>query len=188
MDHIIVVSGLPRSGTSLMMQMLKNGGMEILTDNIRKADENNPKGYFELEKVKKLKEDSSWVIQARGRAFKAVSMLLYDLPSTEKYKIIFMERNMAEILASQRKMLNTLNQDQGPDDVEMTDAFINHLEKMRQWLEKQSCMDVLYVCYNDLLKDSEDEARKIARFVDVDLGIEKMAEVIDPSLHRNSFP
>ena len=90
-DQIIkIVSGLPRSGTSLMMQMLDSGGMEVVTDNIRTADVDNPKGYYEFERVKKIKEDSSWLKDTRGKVFKMVSMLLYDLPSDEEYKIIFM--------------------------------------------------------------------------------------------------
>src|SRR5437763_1790519 len=94
---IIIVSGLPRSGTSLMMQMLDNGGVEVVTDNIRTADTDNPRGYYELEKVKKIKEDVSWLPGARGKAFKMVSQLLYDLPPTERYRIIFMERDLDEM-------------------------------------------------------------------------------------------
>ena len=91
-DEIIIVSGLPRSGTSLMMQMLAKGGVEVLTDNIRTADTDNPRGYYEFERVKKLKEDASWVPEARGKAVKMVSQLLLDLPRSESYRVIFMER------------------------------------------------------------------------------------------------
>ena len=102
---ITIVSGLPRSGTSMMMRMLEAGGMEVVTDNIRKANGDNPHGYFEFEKVKKIKEDSSWLDETFGKVFKMVSMLLYELPSDKNYKIIFMKRNMKEIMASQRIML-----------------------------------------------------------------------------------
>ena len=125
---ITIVSGLPRSGTSLMMQMLDSGGMEVVTDNIRPPDEDNPKGYYEFEKAKKIKEDPSWLKDMRGKAFKIVSMLLYDLPADEKYKVIFMKRNMDEILSSQNKMLERLGQNPNPDD-EMGELFAKHLNK-----------------------------------------------------------
>jgi len=115
-EIITIVSGLPRSGTSMMMNMLEKGGMEALTDNIRKADEDNPKGYFEFEKVKKIKEDSSWLEKTRGKVFKMVSMLLYELPLTYKYRIIFMKRDMDEMLSSQRKMLEREGKEGNTDD------------------------------------------------------------------------
>src|SRR5688572_18254457 len=102
-DEIVIVSGLPRSGTSLMCQMLDNGGIEVVTDGIRTADTDNPRGYYELEKVKKLKQDASWLPETRGKAFKMVSQLLYDLPRTERYRVIFMRRDLDEMLASQEK-------------------------------------------------------------------------------------
>ena len=109
--EIIVVSGLPRSGTSMMMQMLEAGGLPIVTDHIRKADEDNPRGYYELEKVKKIKEDPSWLADCHGKAFKMVSALLYFLPKSRKFKVIFMKRNIEEMLASQRLMLMRLGKD-----------------------------------------------------------------------------
>jgi hypothetical protein len=116
---IILVSGLPRSGTSMMMQMLEAGGIELIVDHIRKADENNLRGYYELEKIKQLNKDSSWLENAYGKAIKVVSMLLYQLPMNKKYKIIFMTRKMDEVLASQNKMLKSRGQpadnvDDGP--------------------------------------------------------------------------
>src|SRR5882724_9225667 len=107
-SEIIVVSGLPRSGTSLMMQMLAGGGVEIVTDAIRAADCDNPRGYQEFERVKKIKQDRSWLPEARDKAFKMVSQLLYDLPPSERYRIIFMQRDLDEVLASQEKMLERL--------------------------------------------------------------------------------
>src|SRR6266513_5601629 len=100
-SEIIIVSGLPRSGTSLMMQMLDNGGIEVVTDNMRTADTDNPRGYYEFEKVKKIKQDVSWLPETRGKAFKMVSQLLYDLPPGERYRIIFMERDFDEMMLSQ---------------------------------------------------------------------------------------
>jgi hypothetical protein len=186
MDQTItIVSGLPRSGTSLMMQMLDRGGMEAVTDNIRSADVDNPKGYYEFEKVKKVKEDASWLKDTRGKVFKMVSMLLLDLPSDEKYKIIFMKRNMAEVLASQRKMLERLNKDSGPEDEEMGDLLAAHLNKTCDWLEQQPHMDVLYTNFNDLIADPLKEAKAVNRFLNNRLDIDKMIKSIDKTLYRN---
>lgn len=142
---ITIVSGLPRSGTSMMMRMLEAGGIELMTDNIRKADEDNPHGYFEFEKVKKIKDDSSWLDAAWGRVFKMVSMLLYDLPSDKNYKVIFMKRDVREIMASQRIMLGRHGRDKGGvDDDEMGKLSEKHLNQIEKRLEKQSNINILY--------------------------------------------
>ena len=106
-DPIIVVSGLPRSGTSMMMGMLEAGGLELVVDGIRAADEDNPRGYYELERVKDLAkaEDKSWLITLQGKGVKVISLLLQHLPEAYNYKIIFMRRSIAEVLDSQSKML-----------------------------------------------------------------------------------
>ena len=182
---ITIVSGLPRSGTSLMMQMLDRGGMEVVTDNIRTADEDNPKGYYEFEKVKKIKDDSSWLKDTRGKVFKMVSMLLYDLPSDEKYKIVFMKRNMEEVLISQRKMLERLNKKSDTEDDEMGKLLAVHLDKTYSWLERQLNIDVHYVRYNDLIANPLKGSEGVNEFLGVNLDIEKMAAVIDGSLYRN---
>jgi hypothetical protein len=105
-ERIVVVSGLPRSGTSMMMKMLEAGGIPVLTDYEREADEDNPKGYFEFERVKNLKDgDDAWLPQAKGKVVKVIAALLTDLPSSYEYEVIFMRRAMPEILASQRQML-----------------------------------------------------------------------------------
>ena len=132
-DEIIVVSGLPRSGTSLMMQLLAAGGIPIVTDNIRAADADNPRGYCEFERVKTIKTDASWLPEIHGKAVKMVSQLLYDLPTTERYKIIFMERDLDEVLASQEKMLTRLGRPAAPREP-MRHAFTLHLTKLARWL------------------------------------------------------
>src|SRR5260370_24905550 len=147
--EIIVVSGLPRSGTSLMMQMLENGGVAVVTDNIRAADTDNPRGYYEFEKVKRLKQNASWLPEARGKAFKMVSQLLYDLPASEHYQIIFMERDMDEMLRSQDKMLQRLNRPAAPH-VEIKRYYAGHLERLQLWVVQQPNIDVLLVNYTDL--------------------------------------
>src|SRR6266852_3321230 len=141
---IIIVSGLPRSGTSLMMQMLEEGGVEIVTDNIRTADTVNPRGYYEFEKVKKIKQDASWLPQTRGKAFKMVSQLLYDLPPSERYRIIFMERDLEEMLLSQEKMLERLGRSAAPREA-MKRSYTLHLERLHAWLRQQPHLEVLCV-------------------------------------------
>src|SRR5436309_14204442 len=140
-SEIIIVSGLPRSGTSLMMQMLENGGVPVVTDHIRTADTDNPRGYYEFEQVKKIKEDASWLPQTRGKAFKMVSQLLYDLPPGERYQIIFMERDLDEMLLSQEKMLERSGRSAAPRE-EMKRAFAAHLEKLHAWLARQPNMGI----------------------------------------------
>jgi hypothetical protein len=183
---ITIVSGLPRSGTSMMMRMLQAGGMEILTDNIRKADTDNPRGYFEFEKVKKIKADDSWLEDAKGKAVKMVSRLLYDLPAGMDYNIIFLERSMQEVLASQRIMLKRQGQtDGGVEDEKMGKLFEKHLSEVKKWLQDQQNMDSLYISYNDVLANPRRHAARINRFLDNQLNIANMVTVVDQSLYRN---
>lgn len=181
---IVIVSGLPRSGTSLMMQMLDRGGMDIVTDNIRIADPDNPRGYCELEKVKKIKQDASWLPQARGKAFKMVSQLLYHLPATEQYRILFMDRDLDEMLVSQEKMLKRLNRPAAPHQ-EMKHHYTVHLDKLYKWLERQPHMRVLQVNYNELMEKPREVAQRVADFLDGRVDCEQMAQAVDPSLYRN---
>src|SRR5262245_26912150 len=164
-DEIVIVSGLPRSGTSLMMQMLDRGGIPAVTDAIREADTDNPRGYYEFERVKKTKADPSWLPEARGKVVKMVSSLLYDLPATETYRIIFMRRDLDEVLESQEKMLERLNRPAGPREP-MKSSFTTHLDRLFRWLPAQRHMRVLEVSYNELLKNPQAETTKIAQFLD----------------------
>lgn len=186
-SEITIVSGLPRSGTSLMMQMIDQGGIEAVTDNIRTPDRDNPRGYYEFEIVKKIKEDVSWLPETRGKVFKMVSQLLYDLPASESYRIVFMRRDFDEMLLSQEKMLARLGRPAAPRD-EIKGAFSRHLEQLFAWLEKQPNMKVLYVHYQDVVADPKEQARKIAAFLDGRVDPEKMAAAVDPSLYRNRKP
>lgn len=181
---VIVVSGLPRSGTSLMMQMLQSGGIEIVTDKIREADADNPRGYMEYEAVKDLNSDKSWLPTVRGKAVKIISMLLFELPPTERYRIIFMERDMDEVLASQEAMLKRLNRLGAPRD-KMADAFGVHLDNLDEWLGKHPNMSVLKVNYKNLVSEPEVEAKRVAEFLGDSLDIIKMASAVDPKLYRN---
>jgi hypothetical protein len=181
---IIVVSGLPRCGTSLMMQMLANGGIEVVADNIRTADADNPRGYYEFERVKKIKQDASWLPETRGKAVKMVSQLLYDLPSTERYRIIFMERDMEEMLDSQEKMLKRLGRKAAPRQ-EIKSAFAKHLERLFQWLGQQRNMQVIRISYNALLEHSEEQARLVREFLDCKIDLARMIHSVDRALYRN---
>lgn len=184
---VTVVSGLPRSGTSLMMQILAAGGMQIVTDQERSADQDNPKGYYELERVKKLQDgDSAWVKGAEGKAVKVISYLLESLPPGYTYKILFMQREMAEILASQRQMLARRGELGGPvDDAQMARLFEKHLESIQAWLAKQKNLQVLYVPYTDLVRQPEAQIKALATFLAVPLDTEAMLAVPDPALYRN---
>ncbi len=185
--EIVIVSGLPRSGTSLMMQMLDHGGIEAVSDGIRSPDVDNPRGYYEFEIVKKIKEDASWLRETRGKVFKMVSQLLYDLPATETYRIVFMRRDFDEMLASQEKMLSRLGRPIAPRE-EIKRAFRAHLEKLHAWLPKQANMSVLTVDHHDLVSNPKAEVARVNAFFGGRLDEEKMAAAVDPSLYRNRKP
>ena len=183
-SEITIVSGLPRSGTSLMMQMLAQGGVEVVTDEIRASDIDNPRGYYEFEQVKKIKEDASWLPETRGKGFKMVSQLLYDLPPAETYRIVFMRREFDEMLASQEKMLARRGKPSAPRD-EIRRAFTQHLDRLFAWLKDQPNMKVLFVHYQDLVADPRGQATQINAFLGGQLDVDKMAAAVDPSLYRN---
>ncbi len=185
-DIITVVSGLPRSGTSMMMQMLESGGLKILTDNLRTADEDNLRGYYEFENAKKLKTDQSWLEDAGGKVVKIISELLQYLPKNHVYKIIFMRRKMEEILASQQQMLVRRGMETASpiSDEKMAEVFQKHLNQTEAWLAEQSNLDVLYVDYNEVLKNPADHIASINRFLGNALNEQKMVEVVDGALYR----
>jgi hypothetical protein len=183
-SEIVIVSGLPRSGTSLMMQMLDSGGVEVVTDHIRTADTDNPKGYYEFEQVKSIKRDTSWLPATRGRAFKMVSQLLYHLPPDEAYRIVFMERDMEEVVRSQEKMLTRLGRTPAPRG-EIMGAYAVHLERLHEWLGQRTNMAVLRVGYNDLVGRPREQAERVREFLGGRADVEAMVKAVDPSLYRN---
>jgi len=187
---IVVVSGLPRSGTSMTMKMLEAGGLEIMTDGLRTADEDNPKGYYELEKVKNLHRDSdkSWLREARGKAIKVISYLLRSLPPDHSYKVLFMDRNPQEILASQQKMLDRRGETSDISDQRMREIFEKDLREVRFLLKRRPWFETLEMKYRDALENPAENARRMADFLGLDLDIEKMAAVADKSLYRNRAP
>jgi len=187
---LVVVSGLPRSGTSMLMRMLEAGGIPPLTDALRSADGDNPRGYYEFEPVKKLREgDASWLPQAQGRAVKIVSALLAYLPPTYSYQVLFIQRALPEILASQRKML--VNRGEDPDkvnDTEMAQYFEKHLAQVMAWLAEQKNVSTLYVDYNQMLKDPAPLVEQINAFLGIGLDEQKMVGVVEPALYRQRKP
>ena len=182
---ITIVSGLPRSGTSMMMKMLEAGGLEPLTDNLRAADEDNLIGYFEFERVKQIEHDKAWLEDARGRAVKLISALLKHLPPTHNYKVIFMRRAMPEILASQRQMLIRRGEpaDAVPDD-KMAALFDKHMAQVESWLAAQSNIETIYVSYNEVMKDARPHAERINDFLGGSLNVDAMTDVADTKLYR----
>ena len=185
--YVTVVSGLPRSGTSMMMQMLAAGGLTAMTDAIRQADADNPRGYFEVERVKRLKDgDVTWMTEAEGKAIKIISALLEHLPPSHHYKVIFMQRALEETLASQRKMLIHRGEDPARiDDAELARLFQKHLQKIEAWLASQPNIEVLYVNYNEMVAAPQPFVVQINRFLDQRLDSEQMLAAVDRDLYRN---
>ena len=183
---IVIVSGLPRSGTSMMMKMLAEGGLPILTDEVRRPDPDNPNGYFELDVVRHLKMGNlSWLKQADGKAVKVISSWLEYLPQAYSYKVIFMERELKEILASQKKMLDHRGEGHGANDKELEQRFRQHLSAIKPWLIRQPNIDVLYVNYNSLIAQPEPVCGRIEEFLDISLNQKKMLSVPTRTLYRN---
>lgn len=186
--QIIVVSGLPRSGTSLMMKMLNAGGVPILVDHLRTADDDNPQGYYEYEPVKQLdKGQVDWLPKAQGKAVKVISALLPHLPLDYNYQVIFMQRRLAETLASQHKMLQNRGQVTNllDDESQLTDLFQQHLAEIRQWLNQHPNFQQLDVDYNELVASPQPAVRAINRFLGGHLDEPQMLGAIDPTLYRN---
>lgn len=186
---IVLVSGLPRSGTSMLMLMLQEAGLPIVCDFQREADIDNPKGYHELEKVKELdkSEDKRWLKEHRGKVIKIISFLLQDLPLNLNYKIIFMHRNLDEVLKSQNKMLERFG-NKGPDvtDEKMKENYKMHLRKVYYRLRHTPNFSALFVDYTNVIEDPLREAGRIRQFLgDYDMDLDKMAGIVDPNLYRN---
>lgn len=185
---IVIVSGLPRSGTSLMMQMLVAGGMPALTDDQRTPDPDNPRGYHELERVKQLKSDTSWLAAAGGHAVKVIHLLLMDLPTTHHYDVLFMERDMGEVLTSQATMLARSGRAGATLPPERLAAvYQSQLATVRLWLAERPCFRVQPVRYDDLVSRPAETVTSVRNFLrgGAALDAAAMAAAVDPSLYRN---
>src|SRR5262245_21686554 len=167
-----------------MMQMLHEGGLPVLTDERRAADLDNPRGYYEFEQAKSIKRDSTLIPDARGKVVKMVSALLYDLPTGERYRIVFMQRKLDEVLTSQEKMLRRLEQPIASIE-KMQAAFTVHLERLFKWLPNQAHMQLLTVSYNDLMASPDQPVLRVGEFLDRRPDANRMLRAIDPNLYRN---
>lgn len=185
-SYITVVSGLPRSGTSMMMKMLEAGGIPPLQDGLRTADPDNPKGYYEFERVKQLdKGDVAWLDDARGKTVKIISALLVHLPPTHTYRVLLMQRDLDAVLASQAKMLARRGEPAAADDAALKPIFAQHLRQVEAWARNMPQVRLLHVDYAQLVQSPQDQLPAINQFLDGRLNIARMAAVADPTLHRN---
>src|SRR5271157_4961579 len=183
---ITIVSGLPRSGTSLMMQMLDAGGLPVVSDGERKADTDNPKGYLEWERIKQLPKDPSLIAEAEGKVVKVISQLILSLPADYEYRVVFMQRPLPEVLKSQDEMLRRRGtSDSITDTSAIEEAFQRHLIEVNKWLAGKANVQVSRVHYHRVLREPKAVAEEIAAFLQVPLDIEAMVRQVDGSLYRN---
>ena len=187
-DPLIVVSGLPRSGTSMMMKMLEAGGVAIWSDRERGADIDNPKGYFELERIKDLEKetDKSYLREGRGKAVKAISFLIKDLPDDNDYRVIFMRRDLDEVIASQEKMIARLDQgDTSADPEALKEAYRNDIVRTRLLCNKRPNFELIEISYRGAIEDPAAASRAVNQFLGGHLDEAAMREAVDASLYRN---
>ena len=184
---IVVVSGLPRSGTSMVMKMLEAGGIPVIIDGIRTADEDNPKGYYEDERVKNLAQerDKRWLAASQGRAIKIISYLLKELPATYNYDVLFIRRDLNEVLASQSKMLARRGEPSGTSDERMVELYESDLRKVNYLMKHAAHFRALEIHYRQILENPRTEAERIDAFLGGTLDVDKMTGVVDPALYRN---
>jgi hypothetical protein len=189
-EPIVVVSGLPRSGTSMMMKMLEAGGVPVMTDAIRTADVDNPKGYYEYERVKELEKetDKSYIRDGRGKALKVISFLLKELPDDNFYRIVFMRRDLNEVISSQNKMLDRRGETSINDNEMMAEAYRNHLAAVRILVRKKPNFEILEVRYDAAVKQPKDAARAVNAFLGGTLDEAAMVAAVDAELYRNRRP
>lgn len=186
-EDVVVVSGLPRSGTSMVMSMLQAGGLPVVTDEARAADEDNPKGYFEFEKIKDLAEmdDKSWLRDARGKAIKIISHLLKELPEDNYYRIIFARRDLEEVIASQNIMLDRQSESNPVDDAKAIELYRKHLVNVRFLVRRKPNLEMIELTYGDTLSDPRASAERINSFLGGNLNTEQMSAIVDERLYRN---
>ena len=185
-QETILVSGLPRSGTSMMMQMLQAGGVELLTDDVRRADPDNERGYFELEAVKRTRQDSSWLDGAVGKAVKVIHLLLPDLPQDRRYRVLLMRRGIEGVLTSQATMLQRSGREGSKLPPErLGKALQRQLNNTRTFLAERSAFEYIEVQYEDVIADPLGQAERINRFLGGQLNAQAMADAVDPALNRH---
>jgi hypothetical protein len=182
---VTLVTGLPRSGTSMMMRMLEAGGLSALVDSAREADADNPRGYYEYAPVKRTRECADWVASAGGMVVKIVYRLLEHLPPGHAYRVLFMRRHLPEVFASQQKMLERLGQDaDAMDEAGFARIFAAELDRTARWLRDQPDFKTLDVDYNALVQDPGPAIVEIDRFLGGGLDTEAMRALVEPALYR----
>lgn len=171
-----------------MMSMLVAGGLEPVQDGVRAADEDNPGGYYELEAVKKLKEDASWVAGAGGKVVKVVHVHVKDLPREGvKYRLVLMKRDLGEVLRSQKKMLERRGKPGGSlSDDRAAQLFARQVEDLERFLAAEPAFAWMAVSYNDLVRDPAPLAAAVNRFLGGGLDEAAMRAQVDPKLYRSS--
>jgi hypothetical protein len=186
---VTVVSGVPRSGTSMLMQMLRAGGFPVLTDGFREPDSHNPRGYLEFEPARRLRRDTSWVGAAEGRAVKVVHALVRCLPAGHDYRVILIRRDLGEVVASQQAMLADVSAlDGGLSPQRLAEIFEAQLRELEECLEAQPRFRVLGVGHAEALAQPRRVAEELSRFLGGGLDVEAMAAAVDPALHRQRAP
>lgn len=182
--EVILVSGLPRSGTSMMMQMLAAGGLPLLSDDERPADDSNPRGYHELEAVKTIEHDRAWLAGADGKAVKVIAQLLPKLPAGHRFRILFMERPLGEVVSSQRTLLQRLGKDGAlTSDARLARAYLSQVAQVKKLLAHyRGTIECLSVPYHRALADPADTAGQVNRFLGGNLDQAAMAAAIEPAL------
>lgn len=181
---ITIVSGLPRSGTSMMMQMLDAGGADIFTDQERKSDESNPKGYYEHEAIKSLAQNATFLKEATGKTMKVIAQLLRNLPSSFRYRIVLMERDIQEVVASQQKMLEREGNSAQSTSATLAKRYEDTIQKVKAWAEVQPNVEICYVSYAAVLENAFVESIRINEFLEGELLVERMVSQVDPTLYR----
>jgi hypothetical protein len=187
-EPLVIVSGLPRSGTSMMMRMLEAGGLPIMTDGARSADVDNPKGYFEHERIKDLERemDKSYLRAGRGKALKVISFLIPHLPDENDYRVVFMRRDLDEVLSSQDKMIQRLGTtDAAADREAMKEAYRNDIVRTRLLCRKRPNMEMIEVQYKATVEDPAETAHRVNEFLGGRLDEAAMRQAVDESLYRN---
>ena len=171
----------------MVMKMLEAGGIPVVMDGIRTADVDNPKGYYEDERVKNLAKDpdKSWLAASRGRAIKIISYLLRELPRNYNFDVLFIRRDLSEVLASQSKMLSRRGETSDTTDERMVELYESDLWKVNYLMKHSPHIRALDIHYRQILENPRTEAERINAFLGGKLDVDKMVEVVDPALYRN---
>lgn len=171
----------------MMMKMLEAGGLQLVTDGVRRADDSNPQGYYEFQRVKQLDKpsDTAWLADARGKAVKIISFLLTHLPEAYDYRVLFMQRDLDEVISSQNRMLEGRGASRGIRDDHTRSLYMQHLEQVEHFLAKRPCFSTLRIGYEETITSPRQQAARINAFLGGALDEGKMATVVDATLYRS---